>query len=445
MDNGTASHALIGSRWPVPRACAPVRATCAVPGSKSLTNRFFVLAALAHNPSTITAPLVSRDTVLMMDALTALGARFTRVGDQVTVTPVDSQAEVAPTAQRTSPASIDCGLAGTVMRFVPPVAVATGQTAHFDGDPQARVRPMDTILDALATLGATVESAHGFLPFTVSGHPGTLGSRVDVDASKSSQFVSGLLLSAARFPHGLTVTHTGPAVPSVPHIAMTVETLRQYGVVVTQPAPTTWRVEPGPVTAPNITVEPDLSNAATFLAAAIITAGQVTVPHWPHHTTQAGHAFIELAHKFGATTELTDAGLTVTGPETIAPIDYDLSAVGELTPVVAAVAAHAAGTSYLRGIGHLRGHETDRLAALTRELTKAGAHVEESPDSLTITSPVSTGCEWDTYEDHRMVMAGALVGLTHDVVITNPNTVSKTLPEFTELFTAMVTEREGSE
>lgn len=419
------------THWPVPRATAPVRATCDVPGSKSLTNRYFVLAALADAPSIVRAPLVSRDTELMMRALDALGATFTPHGNDMSVEPIMGGDNSG------SAATIDCGLAGTVMRFVPPVVLATGARAHFDGDPQARVRPMQTILDALAHLGATLDSEDGFLPFSITTGD-RVGNTVTIDASQSSQFVSGLLLSAARFPDGLTVKHLGESVPSKPHIDMTIATLKQYGVKVTQPDPTTWIVEPGAIQATDVTVEPDLSNAATFLGVPLIAGGSVTVPHWPERTDQAGHAFMDIARAFGGTSELTPAGLTVTGSGAVQPVDLDLSQVGELTPVVAAIAAHAHGTSHLRGIGHLRGHETDRLTALATELTKAGAQVEEGPDYLTITSPVSTGCTWSSYADHRMVMAGALVGLTQDVTIEDPDTVAKTLPQFTDMFERVV-------
>lgn len=419
------------THWPVPRATAPVRATCDIPGSKSLTNRYFVLAALSNAPSIVRSPLVSRDTELMMRALDALGATFTPHGNDVSVEPIMSG------DSSTGDVEIDCGLAGTVMRFVPPVVLATGTRARFDGDPQARVRPMQTILDALADLGATVDSDDGFLPFSIATGD-HVGNTVTIDASQSSQFVSGLLLSAARFPNGLTVKHLGETVPSKPHIDMTVATLKQYGVKVTQPDPTTWVVEPGVIQATDVTVEPDLSNAATFLGVPLIAGGSVTVPHWPERTDQAGHAFMDIARAFGGTSELSPAGLTVTGSGTVQPVDLDLSQVGELTPVVAAIAAHAHGTSHLRGIGHLRGHETDRLTALATELTKAGAQVEEGADYLTITSPVSTGCTWSSYADHRMVMAGALVGLTQDVTIEDPDTVAKTLPQFTDMFERVV-------
>lgn len=421
--------------WPVPRATAPVRATCPVPGSKSLTNRYLVLAALAQNPSTIYAPLESRDTALMASALTRLGATLSPTQSNLHVTPIPL---LTPGSTPSTPAHIDCGLAGTVMRFVPPVAVATGRLAAFDGDPHARTRPMAALLTALDHLGAGVKSAGGFLPFTVTPPESLSIAEVVVDASSSSQFVSGLLLSAARFPRGLTIRHVGSGLPSRPHIDMTIETLARYGVEVLTPSDTTWTVNHQPIVAPDITVEPDLSNAATFVAAAIITAGTVTIPHWPATSTQAGHQFTQLAEQFGATTSLTSDGLTVTGPARITPIDVDLHAVGELTPVVAAVAAHAHGTSRLTGIGHLRGHETDRVTALATELTKAGAHVDEGRDSLTITSPVTRGCTWDSYDDHRMVMAGALIGLTQPVTITNPGTVGKTLPQFMELFEGMV-------
>ncbi|MCQ9387539.1 3-phosphoshikimate 1-carboxyvinyltransferase [Brevibacterium sp. 50QC2O2] len=422
--------------WPAPQHPAPVVATVAVPGSKSLSNRYLVLAALATGPSVLDGLLHSRDTALMIGALRALGARIeTDDSGRVRVEPI------RPLDSAGEPVHVECGLAGTVMRFVPPLAAVLGIPAVFDGDPAARTRPMDTVADALRQLGCAVTG--DALPLEVIP-PDTAEStaapvHVRIDASASSQFVSGLLLAGGALPTGLIIEHTGATVPSRPHIDMTVEVLRAAGVAVTEPLDHTWHVAPGRPRGLQVTVEPDLSNAATFLAAALITSGTVTVPAWPDHTTQAGDAIRSIAEAFGGSWELTPAGLSVMGPDRLRPVDLDLSAVGELTPVVAAVAAQVEGTSRLTGIGHLRGHETDRLAALARELTKTGVDVVEQPAGLTITGPPSHGTRWDTYADHRMVMAGALLALlVPETVIADPGTVAKTLPEFTELWSAMV-------
>ncbi|GAA4391498.1 3-phosphoshikimate 1-carboxyvinyltransferase [Brevibacterium pityocampae] len=424
--------------WLAPCSDAPVRATVAVPGSKSLTNRFLVLAALATEPSRIAAPLISRDTELMIAALTALGARIVPDADgALRIKPIPGPEAVAGT----DPVTVDCGLAGTVMRFVPPLAAATGRRVRFDGDPQAYVRPMSTMLDALRRLGAevTTDSGTDAMPFTVEAAGGVRGGHLDLDASATSQFVSGLLLAAGAFDLGLELTHTGERLPSRPHIDMTLETLADAGVHVSEPEPHRWVVEPGRPHGLQVAVEPDLSNAATFLGAALVTRGTVTIPHWPAHTTQAGDAMRGIAEEFGATSTLSRTGLEVTGPARLRGVDLDLGDVGELTPVVAAIAACAEFTSTLRNIGHLRGHETDRLSALATELTKTGARVTEGPDSLIINSPATRGARWATYHDHRMVMAAAVLGLrVEGIEIEDVATVGKTMPEFTALWTAML-------
>ncbi len=424
------------SRWTAPAASGPVRATVTVPGSKSLTNRYLVTAAAADSPSVIRNPLVSRDTTLMIEAVRSLGAGVEEdeTGD-LRISPLPFGASDGARESLT----VDCGLAGTVMRFVPALAAATGRPVHFDGDETAYTRPMSTMLDSLEELGVDVESSDGRLPFSVDAPQGVRGGHVRIDASASSQFVSGLLLSGCLFDLGVEVTHTGRTLPSRPHIDMTVEVLSDAGVLVEEPEPGRWVVQPGRPRGLDVVVEPDLSNAAPFLAAALVTGGRVTIPHWPAHTTQAGDEFRRIAEAFGGQVQQDRSGLTVTGPDELPAVDLDLSDVGELTPVTAAVAAFAAGTSTLRGIGHLRGHETDRLAALTTELTKAGAIVEEGADTLTFRSPPHTASVWDTYHDHRMVMAGAVVALrVPGLVLDDPDTVSKTMPTFVDLWTEAV-------
>ncbi|GII81589.1 3-phosphoshikimate 1-carboxyvinyltransferase 1 [Sphaerisporangium rufum] len=418
------------SLWPAPVATDPVRATVALPGSKSMTNRALLLAALADGPNTVRRALRSRDADLMAAALRSLGAGLTSSGEDAS----GADWHVVPGPVRGG-VSIDCGLAGTVMRFVPPMAALAAEEVAFDGDPQARVRPMGVLLGALRSLGAEVTG--DALPFTVGGP--LAGGEVTVDASGSSQVVSGLLLSAARFDKGLTLRHSGPPVPSMPHIEMTVTMLRAAGVAVDDTEPDVWRIEPGPITAHDVTVEPDLSNAAPFLAAAMVTGGTVTIPGWPEVTTQPGDRLRELLARMGATVDRTPRGLTVSGGAGVRGIDADLRDVGELTPTIAALAALADSPSTLRGIAHLRGHETDRLAALVTEISRLGGDARETEDGLTVRPrPLRAGV-FHSYADHRMATAGAVIGLAvPGVQVEDIATTAKTLPEFARMWARML-------
>lgn len=418
--------------WRAPRVSSPVDATVVVPGSKSITNRALLLAALADGPSTLGRPLLARDTRLMAAALTSLGTTIAVDADQVRVVPGPMR----------GPAAVDCGLAGTVMRFVPPVAALADGRVDFDGDPRARERPMAAVLEALRRLGVAISPTATGLPFTIDGSGGVAGGVVTIDASSSSQFVSALLLAAPRYDRGVDIRHEGKPVPSLPHIAMTVAMLRERGVTVDDSEPNRWVVAPGPVAPVDGPIEPDLSNAAPFLAAAVVTGGRVRVPHWPGRTSQAGDQLRTILALMGATVELDDGGLTVHGSGEIAGVDLDLHDVGELTPVVAAVAALATGPSFLRGIAHLRGHETDRLAALSAELTRLGGDATETPDGLEIRPRPLTGGVVRTYHDHRMAHAAAVLGLVVDgVEVENVETTSKTHPDFVGAWTAMLGDR----
>ncbi|MDF1479652.1 3-phosphoshikimate 1-carboxyvinyltransferase [Leifsonia sp. H3M29-4] len=422
--------------WRAPVASGPLSARLALPGSKSLTNRELVLAALADGPSVLHAPLHSRDTDLMVEALRDLGVDIAEVptssdfGGDLAVTP----------APLTGSTSIDCGLAGTVMRFVPPVAALALGPVAFDGDAAARRRPMRTTIDSLRALGVEVsDDGRGTLPFTLYGTGSVLGGEVEIDASASSQFVSGLLLAAPRFTNGLRLRHTGERLPSLPHIEMTIDCLAARGVVVETPEPGVWVVPPAPIRAVDVTIEPDLSNAAPFLVAALVVGGSVAITGWPDRTTQVGALLATLLPRFGASVDLDDGVLTVTGSGTITGVDLDLSAGGELAPALVALAALADSPSRITGIGHLRGHETDRLAALTAELNALGGDVRELDDGLEIRPrPLHAGA-WRSYEDHRMATAGAIIGLAvAGVEIDDIATTAKTLPQFPELWAAML-------
>lgn len=422
-DRGVSTHA---SGWAAPTAEGPVRARVAVPGSKSVTNRALVLAALADRPSVVRGALVSRDTELMAAGLRAMGAQ------------VDLAGPVVPGPLRGG-VEVDCGLAGTVMRFLPAVAALADGPVRLDGDPHARTRPMATVLGALRDLGVDVTG--DALPFTVHGAGRVRGGEVALDASASSQFVSGLLLSGARYDDGLVVRHVGPPVPSQPHLDMTVVMLREAGVAVDDATPDVWRVSPGPVRPGDRDVEPDLSNATPFLAAAAVTGGTVTVPGWPAATTQPGDAIREVLARMGAGVVLADGALSVTGPDALAGVDLDLHDVGELTPTIAALCALADGPSTLRGIAHLRGHETDRLAALATELGALGCGAAETADGLVITpAPLrAPDRAWRAYADHRMATAGAVLGLrVPGLVVDDVAATAKTLPGFEAMWAAML-------
>ncbi|HPU13114.1 MAG TPA: 3-phosphoshikimate 1-carboxyvinyltransferase [Aeromicrobium sp.] len=412
---------------PVP--IGAVHGSVELPGSKSQTNRALVLAALAAGPSTVSRPLFARDTDLMMAALEALGAKIERGGRSVTVSPI----------QFADTASIDCGLAGTVMRFVPPIAALGHGKTEFDGDTRARERPMNTTIQSLRDLGVTIDDAgRGSLPFTVHGSGSIQGGQLTVDASTSSQFVSALLLVAPAFVDGLDLRHVGDALPSLPHVAMTITELRRRGVLV-DVAEANWRVQPGPIAALDVQIEPDLSNAGAFVAAALATGGEVRIADWPTITDQAGDAWQELAVAFGGSVTRDGADLIFTGPAALSAVDLDLHDIGELTPVVAALAALADGNSRLRGIAHLRGHETDRLAALASQINGLGGQVDEVHDGLDIHPSALTGGRFATFDDHRMAHAGAILGLkTSGVVIENIGTTAKTYPQFADDWSRLI-------
>ena len=425
--------------WPTPSVTEPVRATVPVPGSKSITNRALLLAALADGPSvstldpasrssTIHLPLRSRDTQLMAAALRSLGVRIAdghQGSWQVTPGPLRGDAD------------LDCGLAGTVMRFVPPAAALADGDVRFDGDEQARVRPMNTVLDALRSLGVAVDGDS--LPFVLHGTGSVRGGSVTIDASGSSQFVSALLLSGARYEQGVTVLHDGKPVPSLPHIEMTIEMLRAAGVEVDDSEPNRWHVAPGVIKARDWRIEPDLSNAAALLAAAAVTAGSITIPDWPLATTQPGDAMRDILTQMGCGVSLSDNGLTVTGPQRLSGIDIDLHDSSELAPTVAALAVLADSPTQIRGVAHIRGHETDRLAALTTEIRGVGGDADETEDGLVIRPSQPTGGLWHAYADHRMATAGAIIGLrVPGISVDDIATTAKTIPDFTGMWSAML-------
>lgn len=420
--------------WRAPyRGSQPVHATITIPGSKSVTNRALILSALASSPSTLRRPLRSRDTELMAQGLRSLGIEidesFDKGGDECWV--------ITP-GPLFGPTSIDVGNAGTVMRFLPPLASLARGLINFDGDPRSHERPLGPVISALESLGVSVDHKNRFaLPLTINGSGSLKGGAIEIDASASSQFVSALLLVAPAMRDGITVRHIGDTLPSQPHIDMTVAMLRQFGATVDDSQPAQWRVEPGELIGQDLIIEPDLSNASPFMSIALVSGGEITIRDWPRNTTQPGDALREIFTRMGGKIEFTSEGLRISGNGTIHGIDTDLHDVGELTPSIAALAALADSPSSLRGIGHLRLHETDRLAALTKEINGLGGKVTEEASALHFDpAPLHAGT-FHTYEDHRLATAGAVIGLAVEgVEVENIETTRKTLPDFPGLWSA---------
>ena len=417
--------------WSAPSAKRPIHSTVSIPGSKSATNRAFVLAALGDSISKIHKPLLARDTELMLQALEKLGCTITRTNELIEITPMKRVHQDL---------AIDVGLAGTVMRFVPPLAALTAGVVHFDGDQRARNRPMKTLIDSLKALKISVDDeSSGSLPFSIVSDGNVQGGEITIDASESSQFISALLLAGAKFSNGLTIKHVGNKLPSLPHIEMTIDMLNQVGVKVSSIERNSWRVNPTVIKSKDWLIEPDLSNAGPFIAAAMVTKGEVTIEDWPQNTTQAGNAWIEILTKMGAQVSLTEKGLTVSQSREIKGIEFDLSDVGELTPVLVSIAVLANSNSSLTGIAHLRGHETDRLAALVENIKSIGGDAEETTDGLIIRPRKLHGGLWKSFDDHRMATAGAVIGLVVEgILVDDIKTTSKTLPDFENMWTSLV-------
>ncbi|MFC4002445.1 3-phosphoshikimate 1-carboxyvinyltransferase [Prauserella oleivorans] len=415
--------------WTAPVAADKLDATVRVPGSKSITNRAYVLAALSAGPTLVREPLDSRDARLMLGALAALGASSEHTADGVRVQPLtDGDGEAA----------ITLGNAGTVARFTPPLAALGSRTVHFDGDPAIRRRPLSPLLTALRELGADIDDGgRGAPPFTVRGRGGLAGGEIELDSSASSQFLSALLLAAPAFTVGVTVRLVG-TVPSEPHIAMTLDMLRRFGAAPERNR-REFHVPPATLSLDHYTVEPDLSTAAPFVVAPLLAGGSVRIAGWPRETTQPGDWLRSLVRELGAEVSLDDDGLRVTGTGRLPGATLDLHEVGELTPVVAALLCFADGPSRISGVAHLRGHETDRLAALATELTALGGDVTETEDGLRIRPVPLGGGVFHTYDDHRLVMAGAVLGLrVPGIEVENPATVGKTFPGFVDAWQRML-------
>jgi 3-phosphoshikimate 1-carboxyvinyltransferase len=446
------SHSAKGAMWPAPfRGSKPVNARVVIPGSKSVTNRALILAAQATSPSILRRPLVSRDSELMVAGLRQLGVDVQEIEiENIGASSTKELAWKITPSQLNGPAAIDVGNAGTVMRFLPPLAALANGTISFDGDPRSHERPLGPVIKALEELGISIDHGNRYsLPLSLIGKGKIPGGEIDIDASASSQFLSALLLIGPSTVNGITARHVGGELPSMPHIEMTVEMLRDFGATVhVDVAKKTWRVEPGALHGKEMVIEPDLSNAAPFLSIAMVCGGSITIADWPQKTTQPGDQLRTLLRDMGAEISLNTDGLTLIANSEksalrdapkIVGIDVDLHDVGELTPSIAALAALADSPSHLRGIAHLRLHETDRLAALTREINSIGGRVTEEQSALHFDPSILGAGVFHTYEDHRLATAGAVIGLiTPGIKVENIATTRKTLTDFPGLWKSLV-------
>jgi 3-phosphoshikimate 1-carboxyvinyltransferase len=423
--------------WAPPQATAPVQASVLLPGSKSITNRALILAALASSPTLIAGPLEARDTELMAAAVQALGCSL-----HAPATNGRAEWLVTPAGSGQTEGRVDVGNAGTVLRFVPPAAALADSDTEFTGDPRAAQRPVGQLLSGLKQAGVEIrDGGRGAVPFIVAGRGTVRGGEIALDASASSQLVTGLMLAAPRFERGAQIRHQGERAPSAPHIAMTAAMLTAAGAEVEAAitgrsggsVPDSWRVKPGTLAPGRIDVEPDLSNAGPFLAAAVATGGRVTISGWPARSLQPAGQILDVISRMGATCTPTAAGMRIEGTGRIHGITADLRDVNELAPALTALAALADSPSEFTGIGHMRFHECDRLAVLSTEIGALGGDVTELPDGLRIRPrPLRAGpVPFDSHDDHRMVMAAAVLGLVvPGLRVRNAATVAKTFPAF---------------
>jgi 3-phosphoshikimate 1-carboxyvinyltransferase len=407
----------------------PPSAAVHVPGSKSITNRALVLAALTSSPNgcSLEGTLHSEDTEVMIKALEKLGfaVEVGNVGGVHVGRPQRSR--IIPTTE----ADLFVGNSGTTIRFLTAMVSLGSGSYRLDGVPRMRERPIGDLLDGLRQLGvrAYSEGPNGFPPVVVEAN-GIPGGPVRIKGDVSSQFLSALLMAAPLAQHETTIEVIGPLV-SQPYVAMTVALMRQFGARVACEVPSLFRIPARQTYRKTFfAIEPDASAASYFFAAAAITGGRVTVLGIPEKSLQGDVAFVDVLAAMGCRVERCSSGITVHG-RPLRGIDVDMSAISDTVLTLAAVACFADGATIIRNVGHIRHKETDRLAALAAELRKLGAEVEERPDGLTITPRPLHGAALETYNDHRMAMSMALVGLrVPGVVLRSPGCVVKTYPDF---------------
>jgi 3-phosphoshikimate 1-carboxyvinyltransferase len=389
----------------------PPEATVALPGSKSITNRALVCAALARQPSTLTGALLADDTEAMVIALRRLGTRVEIDGTTFSVT----------RRRWGEAATLDARLSGTTARFLLPVLALGSGSYRLDGAPPLRARPMGPSLDALRSLGARVVGDE--LPVEVRGP--VLGGRVEVAGDESSQFISGLLMAGAVMPRGLEIVLTTPLV-SKPYVDLTIEVMEKFGARVHG-----LRVPFSGYTGQHYAIEPDASAASYFFAAAAITGGSVTVEGLGSGSLQGDVGFVDVLERMGAAVERTPTSITVRGTGRLRGIDVDMADMSDTAQTLAIVATYADSPTRLTGIGFIRKKETDRIGNTVNELRKLGIEAREEPDGFVVRPGTPVAGRVETYDDHRMAMSFALLGLTAGgIEIADPGCVGKTFPGF---------------
>ncbi len=403
---------------------APPDATVVLPGSRSFTNRALLCAALAEGTSTLVGWLDAEDTQAMMGGLTRLGVKVERQDANLVVHGVGGEFAIPLHP-------IDCGASGTTMRFLTAVAALVPGKVVLDGTTRMRERPIHDLADALSGLGVSVRTSAGCPPVTVHGG-GLTGGEVMIDASRSSQFVSALLMAAPHAKGDVRITAAGGLV-SRHYVEMTLETMSAFGVSVEIAGPDTFRIPAPQAYRPRTyAVEPDASTAMYFFAAAAVTGGRVRVDGLSAASTQADARFVEVLERMGCRADRGADWVAVRGPRYLHGIEVDLNAMPDSALTLAVVACQARGRTTIRNVPHLRYKETDRMKALERELAKLGAQVQTTESDLIIDPPERIQpARIATYDDHRIAMSFAVAGLVAEgIVIEDPDCVKKTFPDF---------------
>ncbi|MDA8297107.1 MAG: 3-phosphoshikimate 1-carboxyvinyltransferase [Actinomycetota bacterium] len=411
---------------------APFDATVALPGSKSITNRALICAGLAAGESTLDGALFADDTLAMVGCLRGLGigVELDEAGARMTVS--------SPGLPAAAPASLFANQSGTTGRFILPVAALGATPVRVDGDAQLRRRPFAPLLDALVRLGVSVaaEGEPGHLPVVVTGP--LRGGAVSVPGDLSSQFLSALLLAGPAMPEGIEIALSSPLV-SASYVAMTAAVMTSFGAAALERRPgaggalEVLKVPPGGYRPTRYRVEPDASAASYFFAAAAITKSRVVVEGLGRASLQGDVAFAGLLEQMGAEVVRSPEQIAVRGTGVLHGIDADLSDCSDTAPTLAVVAAFADSPSTLRGIGFIRHKESDRIGRPVTELRRAGIAAEELEDGMRIVPGAPVRTRLRTYDDHRLAMSLALLGLGGSgMEIENPGCVAKTFPDYFE-------------
>lgn len=414
----------------------PVDATVSVPGSKSVTNRALIVAALANGPSTILNPLFSDDSYWLMETLTRLGFTVKADREEAEIT-ILGQAGKIP--NHDPQLEVYVGNAGTAARFLPPLLSLGGDEYRIDGTPRMRERPVHNLVESLRQLGGNISygGEEGRFPLVISGG-GMRGGVARVESSKSSQFLSGLLMSAP-YATGKTVLEVEGDLVSRPYIGITIGVMKSFGVEVdVDEEHGRYTVSPGVYEPRKYEVEPDASAASYFMAAAAVTGGRIRIPGLGSETSQGDMRFLEVLESMGCNVDVRSDHVEVRGPRRLKGVEVDMNEFSDTMMTLAAIAPFAESPTTIKNIEHTRHQETDRIHAVANELARLGVKVEEKQSFLCIipSSSVTFGSRVRpatvrTYEDHRMAMSFAVVGLVAPGIgIENPACVTKTFPDY---------------